>query len=144
MSTTASTQPGGTTAAPDRRLRVLLAKPGLDGHDRGVKVIAKMLRDAGIEVIYTGIRQTPAMIAHAAVQEDVAVVGLSILSGAHLRLSTDVHEALLAEGGDDIKLLVGGTIPHRDVETLRERGIDAVFGVESTLEQIRDWFVTQI
>jgi methylmalonyl-CoA mutase cobalamin-binding domain/chain len=120
--------------------RVLLAKPGLDGHDRGVKIIAKLLRDSGIEVIYTGIRQSPAMIARAAVQEDVSVVGLSILSGAHMRLGSQVLDALAAEGAEDIKLLIGGTIPHDDVVALRELGVDAVFGVESTLEQIREWF----
>jgi methylmalonyl-CoA mutase C-terminal domain/subunit len=127
----------------ERRLRVLLAKPGLDGHDRGVKVIAKMLRDSGIEVVYTGIRQTPAMIARAAVQEDVSVVGLSILSGAHIQLTKAVLAALAAEGADDVKLLVGGTIPYSDADRLRELGVDAVFAVESTLEQIRNWFVTQ-
>jgi methylmalonyl-CoA mutase, C-terminal domain len=130
-------------AAPKRRLRVLLGKPGLDGHDRGVKVIAKMLRDCGIEVIYTGIRQTPAMIAQAAVQEDVSVIGLSILSGAHMRLTEGLLEALAAEGAAGIKVLVGGTIPHGDADALRALGVDGVFGVESTLEQIRDWFLAQ-
>jgi methylmalonyl-CoA mutase C-terminal domain/subunit len=117
-----------------------LAKPGLDGHDRGVKIIAKLLRDSGFEVIYTGIRQSPEMIARAAVQEDVSVVGLSILSGAHLRLGAQVLDALAAEGAEDIKLLIGGTIPQEDASALRELGVDAVFGVESTLEQIREWF----
>jgi methylmalonyl-CoA mutase C-terminal domain/subunit len=138
------TKPGGSAATPAVRApkRVLLAKPGLDGHDRGVKIIAKLLRDSGIEVIYTGIRQSPAMIARAAVQEDVSVVGLSILSGAHMRLGHEVLDALAAEGAEDIKLLIGGTIPHDDVTALRELGVDAVFGVESTLQQIRDWFLS--
>jgi methylmalonyl-CoA mutase C-terminal domain/subunit len=137
-----TSKPGAPVTTPAVRKRVLLAKPGLDGHDRGVKIIAKLLRDSGIEVVYTGIRQSPAMIARAAVQEDVSVVGLSILSGAHMRLGQQVLEALVAEGADDVKLLVGGTIPHDDVIKLRELGVDAVFGVESTLEQIREWFLS--
>jgi methylmalonyl-CoA mutase, C-terminal domain len=142
MSVTSTSGALDTTPAVRSPKRVLLAKPGLDGHDRGVKIIAKLLRDSGIEVVYTGIRQSPAMIARAAVQEDVSVVGLSILSGAHMRLGQEVLEALAAEGADDVKLLVGGTIPHDDVIKLRELGVDAVFGVQSTLEQIREWFLS--
>jgi methylmalonyl-CoA mutase C-terminal domain/subunit len=127
-------------AEPRRPLRVLLAKPGLDGHERGVKVIARLLRDEGHEVIYGGIRQRPEVIARAALQEDVDVVGLSILSGAHVWLTREVIEAMRAEGVDDIPLVVGGTIPAADVQTLLDLGAVAVFGVGSNLDDIRDWF----
>jgi methylmalonyl-CoA mutase C-terminal domain/subunit len=120
--------------------RVLVAKPGLDGHDRGAKVIARLLRDEGCEVIYTGIRQRPAMIARAAIDENVAAIGLSVLSGAHLSLTRAVMEALAAEGGDDIKVVVGGTIPDADIPRLRELGVAAVFGVGSSLDDISCWF----
>jgi methylmalonyl-CoA mutase C-terminal domain/subunit len=113
------------SAAP---LRVLVAKPGLDGHDRGAKVVARALRDAGMEVIYTGIRQTPEMIAEAAMQEDVDVVGLSILSGAHLVLVPKVLAALRARGVDDVLVVVGGIVPAEDVEPLRGMGVAGVFG----------------
>lgn len=108
--------------------RVLVAKPGLDGHDRGAKVVARALRDAGMEVIYTGIRQTPAMIAEAALQEDVEAVGLSILSGAHLTLVPRVFEELRARGLDDLVVWVGGIIPADDEPALRAMGVAAVFG----------------
>jgi methylmalonyl-CoA mutase C-terminal domain/subunit len=108
--------------------RVLIAKPGLDGHDRGAKVIARALRDAGFEVIYTGIRQTPAMIAEAALQEDVDAVGLSILSGAHLELCARVLEELQSRGVDDIPVWAGGIIPDNDKQLLLESGVKAVFG----------------
>ena len=111
-----------------RKLRVVIAKPGLDGHDRGAKVIARALRDAGMEVIYTGIRQTPQMIAEAALQEDVQVVGLSILSGAHLELFPRVLEELRARGVDDVLLFAGGIIPEVDIPAVREVGFAAVFG----------------
>ena len=107
--------------------RVLVAKPGLDGHDRGAKVVARALRDAGFEVIYTGIRQRPSEIAAAALQEDVQVVGLSILSGAHLSLSTKVVDALREAGAADIMVVVGGTIPAADVEKLKAAGVAAVY-----------------
>jgi methylmalonyl-CoA mutase C-terminal domain/subunit len=107
--------------------RVLVAKPGLDGHDRGAKVVARALRDAGFEVIYTGIRQKPAEIAAAAVQEDVDLVGLSILSGAHLSLTRKTVEALRAAGAGDIRVVVGGTIPSADVPRLRDAGAAAVY-----------------
>jgi methylmalonyl-CoA mutase, C-terminal domain len=109
------------------RARVLVAKPGLDGHDRGAKVVARALSDAGFEVIYTGIRQKPAEIAAAAIQEDVQVVGLSILSGAHLSLTRKVVEALRASGAVDIQVVVGGTIPAGDVARLREIGATEVY-----------------
>ena len=111
-----------------RPIRVLIAKPGLDGHDRGAKVVARALRDAGMEVIYTGIRQTPQMIAEAALQEDVQVVGLSILSGAHLELFPRVVEELKARGVDDVLLFAGGIIPNDDVAAIKEMGFQGVFG----------------
>jgi methylmalonyl-CoA mutase C-terminal domain/subunit len=120
----------------DRKIRVLVAKPGLDGHDRGAKVVARALRDAGFEVIYTGIRQTPEMIAEAALQEDVDVVGLSILSGAHLALCPRVVELLHASGMDDVLVLVGGIIPDEDVEPLKRAGIRGVFGPGTSTQDI--------
>ncbi len=112
----------------DTPIRVLVAKPGLDGHDRGAKVVARALRDAGMEVIYTGIRQTPEMIAEAAVQEDVDVVGLSILSGAHLELFPRVTELLKAKGKDDVLLVAGGIVPDEDIPRLNALGFAGVFG----------------
>ena len=114
-----------TTGAP---IRVLIAKPGLDGYDRGAKVVARALRDAGMEVIYTGIRQTPQMIAEAALQEDVQVVGLSILSGAHLELFPRVVEELKSRGIDDVLLFAGGIIPNEDIPKINEIGFKGVFG----------------
>ena len=111
-----------------RMIRVLIAKPGLDGHDRGAKVVARALRDAGMEVVYTGIRQTPQMIAEAALQEDVDVVGLSILSGAHLELFPRVVDELKSRGVDDVLLFCGGIIPEQDVPAVREMGFAGVFG----------------
>jgi len=110
------------------RMRVLLAKPGLDGHDRGAKVIARALRDAGMEVIYTGIRQTPDMIVETAIQEDADVVGLSILSGAHLELFPPIIEGLRKKGREDILVIAGGIIPEDDIPALQQMGIKAVFG----------------
>jgi len=110
------------------KIRVLVAKPGLDGHDRGAKVVARALRDAGMEVIYTGIRQTPDMIVEAAIQEDVDVVGLSILSGAHLELFPLVVEGLKKKGRGDALVIAGGIIPEDDIPTLEQAGIKAVFG----------------
>jgi methylmalonyl-CoA mutase, C-terminal domain len=109
-------------------MRVLIAKPGLDGHDRGAKVIARALRDAGFEVIYTGIRQTPEMIAEAALQEDVDAIGLSILSGAHLTLFPKIMAELKAREMDDVLVWAGGIIPEEDVAALKELGVRAVFG----------------
>ena len=116
--------------------RILIAKPGLDGHDRGAKVVALALRDAGFEVIYTGIRQKPAQIAEVALQEDVDVVGLSILSGAHVSLTRKVVDALRAAGVDDIQVVVGGTVPSGDVAKLHEAGAAAVYPTGSTLEML--------
>jgi len=120
----------------DRKIRVLIAKPGLDGHDRGAKVVARALRDAGMEVIYTGIRQTPEMIAEAALQEDVDVVGLSILSGAHMALCPRVLELLRAQGMDDVLVLVGGIIPDEDVAPLKALGVQGVFGPGTSTVEI--------
>jgi methylmalonyl-CoA mutase C-terminal domain/subunit len=118
--------------------RVLVAKPGLDGHDRGAKLVARVLRDAGFEVIYTGIRQRPEEIAAVAVQEDVAIVGLSILSGSHLALTRKTIAALHDAGGDHIAVVVGGTIPAQDVERLRAAGAAAVFMTGTPLEALVD------
>ena len=112
----------------DRRIRVLIAKPGLDGHDRGAKVIARALRDAGMEVIYTGLRQTPEMIAEAALQEDVDVIGLSILSGAHNALVPAILDRIKANHLDDVRVFVGGIIPKEDIPNLLEKGVYAVYG----------------
>lgn len=112
---------------PEKRIRVLIAKPGLDGHDRGAKVIARALRDAGMEVIYTGLRQTPEMIASAALQEDVDVIGLSILSGAHNTLCARLMDLLRAKGMTDVTVLIGGIIPEADIAALKASGIAEVF-----------------
>jgi methylmalonyl-CoA mutase C-terminal domain/subunit len=113
---------------PEHKPRILVAKPGLDGHDRGAKVIARALRDAGMEVIYTGLRQTPEMIAEAALQEDVDVVGISILSGAHMTLIPRIIELLRANGQGEVGVFVGGIIPDSDVPRLTEIGVSAVYG----------------
>ena len=118
------------------KIRVLIAKPGLDGHDRGAKVVARALRDAGMEVIYTGIRQTPEMIVETAVQEDVDVLGLSILSGAHLELFPQIMEGLKKKGLGDVLVIAGGIIPEEDVSALKEMGIKAVFGPGTSTEEI--------
>jgi methylmalonyl-CoA mutase C-terminal domain/subunit len=120
----------------DKRIRVLVAKPGLDGHDRGAKVIARALRDAGMEVVYTGIRQTPEMIAEAALQEDVDVVGMSILSGAHMALFPRVLELLRENDVDDVLVVAGGIIPDEDVPTLQEMGIQGIFGPGTPTDDI--------
>ena len=118
------------------RIRVVIAKPGLDGHDRGAKVIARALRDAGMEVIYTGLRQTPEMIAEAALQEDVDVVGLSILSGAHMALTPRVLELLKANGQTDVKVFIGGIVPDEDVPRLKELGVTGIYGPGAPTEEI--------
>ena len=118
------------------RIRVLLAKPGLDGHDRGVKVIARALRDAGMEVIYTGLRQTPEQVVAAAVQEDVDAIGLSILSGAHMTLFPRVVELAKLEGIDDVIIFGGGIIPDEDIPRLKELGVSEVFTPGARMEQI--------
>ena len=120
----------------EKKIRVLVAKPGLDGHDRGAKVIARALRDAGMEVIYTGLRQTPEMIAEAALQEDVDVVGLSILSGAHMALTPRVMELLRANGQSHVKVFLGGIIPDEDLHRLTEMGVAGVYGPGASTENI--------
>jgi len=125
-----------TGSVQSRKIRVLVAKPGLDGHDRGAKVVARALRDAGMEVIYTGLRQTPEMIAEAALQEDVDVVGLSILSGAHMALAPRVLELLRANGQDQVKVFIGGIIPDEDLPRLSEMGIAGVYGPGASTEDI--------
>jgi methylmalonyl-CoA mutase C-terminal domain/subunit len=130
-----------------RPIRVLVAKPGLDGHDRGAKVVAAALRDAGMEVIYTGLHQTPEMIATAAVQEDVDVIGLSILSGAHMTLIPRVKEIVKEQGRDDILITGGGIIPREDMETLQAQGVGRLFGpgtpTSELIDYIKEWFATQ-
>jgi len=121
---------------PERKIRVLVAKPGLDGHDRGAKVIARALRDAGMEVIYTGLRQTPEMIAAAALQEDVDAVGVSILSGAHNTLCPRIVELLRDEGLDDCLVLVGGIVPQEDILKLKQGGVAEVFLPGTSTEDI--------
>jgi methylmalonyl-CoA mutase C-terminal domain/subunit len=128
----------------ERKIRILVAKPGLDGHDRGAKVVARMLRDAGFEVIYTGIRQTPQMIAEAALQEDVDVVGLSILSGAHMTLCPKVVELLHTQGQENVLVVVGGIIPDEDVEKLKTAGVDGVFGPGTSSEEYVNFITSRV
>jgi len=128
----------------ERKIRVLVAKPGLDGHDRGAKVVARALRDAGFEVVYTGLHQTPEMIAAAAVQEDVDAVGLSIMSGAHNTLFPAVINALRARGADEIIVFGGGIIPDEDIERLRAAGVKGVFTPGTPLKTIIDWVQTNV
>ncbi|MCB0173697.1 MAG: cobalamin B12-binding domain-containing protein [Anaerolineae bacterium] len=122
-----------------QKIRVLVAKPGLDGHDRGAKVVARALRDAGLEVIYTGIRQTPDMIAESALQEDVDVIGLSILSGAHMALLPAVVDKLRQVGIDDVLIVAGGIIPEQDIVALKEAGVHAVFTPGTPMQSIIDF-----
>jgi methylmalonyl-CoA mutase C-terminal domain/subunit len=128
----------------DRKIRILVAKPGLDGHDRGAKVIASALRDAGFEVIYTGLHQSPEMIVSAAIQEDVHVVAMSILSGAHMTLFPKVRKLLDEAGGNRILLTGGGIIPSKDIEDLQSQGIGRLFGpgtpTTEIIDYIQDWF----
>jgi methylmalonyl-CoA mutase C-terminal domain/subunit len=139
-----------TTAAPFEagpaaaRIRVLVAKPGLDGHDRGAKVIARALRDAGMEVIYTGLRQTPEMIVEAALQEDADVIGLSILSGAHMALFPRIMQLLRENGMGHVLVVAGGTIPAADVPAIREMGVKGVFGPGTSLKDIVEYITTNV
>jgi len=128
----------------ERKIRVLVAKPGLDGHDRGAKVIARALRDAGMEVIYTGLRQTPEMIAEAALQEDVDVVGISILSGAHMALVPRILELLRAADLGDVLVLVGGIIPDEDVPALQTLGVSGIFGPGTNTQTIVEHITTTL
>ena len=120
----------------ERKIRVLVAKPGLDGHDRGAKVVARALRDAGMEVIYTGLRQTPEMIAEAALQEDVDVIGISILSGAHMALVPRILELIKANGQEDVNLFLGGIIPDDDIAQLNKMGVTGIYGPGASTEDI--------
>ncbi len=128
----------------DRKIRVLIAKPGLDGHDRGAKVVARALRDAGMEVIYTGLRQTPEMIVSAALQEDVDAIGLSILSGAHMHYFSEVKRLLDEQGASDILLFGGGIIPDEDVPKLLAMGVAAVFGPGTLTQEIVDFLRREV
>jgi methylmalonyl-CoA mutase C-terminal domain/subunit len=121
------------------KIKVIIAKPGLDGHDRGAKVVARALRDAGMEVVYTGLRQTPEMVAEAALQEDVDLVGLSILSGAHMELFPRVVDEMKKRGLDDVVLLAGGIIPQEDVPALQKMGFRAIFGPGASTDEIVAW-----
>ena len=126
------------------RLRVLVAKPGLDGHDRGAKIIARALRDAGVEVIYTGLHQTPEMIAETAIQEDVDAIGLSILSGAHNTLFPAIMRLMREKGGDEIAIFGGGIIPEEDIATLKQAGVREIFTPGATTDEIVEWVRTNI
>ena len=123
----------------ERKLRILVAKPGLDGHDRGAKVVARSLRDAGMEVIYTGLHQTPDMIVTTAIQEDVDAVGMSIMSGAHMTLMPAVAQGLREKGVDDVVIFGGGIIPDDDIEKLQQSGIQGIFTPGTSTENIVDW-----
>ena len=125
--------------AEEHKIKVIIAKPGLDGHDRGAKVVARALRDAGMEVVYTGIRQTPEMIAETALQEDADAVGLSILSGAHLELFPRVVEELQKRGMEDVVLFGGGIIPHEDIPRLEKMGFKGIFGPGASTLDIVEW-----
>ena len=129
---------------PDKKIRVLIAKPGLDGHDRGAKVVARILRDAGMEVIYAGLRQTPEMVVAAALQEDVDVIGLSILSGAHMTLLPRIVELAKEKGLSNVMFLVGGIIPDDDVPALRQMGIEGVFGPGASSDEIASFIKDRV
>ena len=128
----------------DRRIRVVIAKPGLDGHDRGAKIIARALRDAGMEVIYTGLHQTPEQIVETAIQEDADAVGISILSGAHMTLVPRIVEGLRENGAEDVLVVLGGTIPAEDAEELRSKGVAAVFTPGAPTSEIVDFLRSKV
>jgi methylmalonyl-CoA mutase C-terminal domain/subunit len=128
-----------SSSSSSRKIRILVGKPGLDGHDRGAKVVARALSDAGFEVVYTGLHQTPEMIAAAAVQEDVDAVGLSIMSGAHMTLFPAVIEALRTRGGGDILVFGGGIVPDEDVTELKRQGVAAIFKPGASTKEIIEW-----
>src|SRR3954464_4378303 len=136
MEGTAETETPAASQGSNRKIRVVVAKPGLDGHDRGAKIIARALRDAGMEVIYTGLHQTPEQIAETVLQEDADAVGLSILSGAHMTLVPKVVELLKEQGADDVLVTVGGTIPAEDVPELKKLGVAEIFTPGSTTQDI--------
>jgi methylmalonyl-CoA mutase, C-terminal domain len=129
---------------PDRRIRVVVAKPGLDGHDRGAKIVARALRDAGMEVIYTGLRQTPEQIANAALQEDANVIGISILSGAHNTIIPRLCQLLRAAGMEDVLVIVGGIVPDEDIPGLKEAGVAAVFQPGASTQEIVDFIRSHV
>ena len=133
-----------TAATSTQQIRVVVAKPGLDGHDRGAKIIARALRDAGMEVIYTGLHQTPEQIVETVVQEDADAIGLSILSGAHMTLVPKIVELLRAQGIDDVVVTVGGTIPADDIPQLKELGVAAVFTPGAPTQEIIDFLVSAV
>ncbi len=140
MNSEAQTKPGSVAAGTlKRKIRVVVAKPGLDGHDRGAKIIARALRDAGMEVIYTGLHQTPEQIAETVIQEDADAIGISVLSGAHMTLVPKIVELLREQGVNDVLLTVGGTIPKRDIEELKGLGVDEVFTPGSSTDEIVDF-----
>ncbi len=130
--------------ASDRKIRVVVAKPGLDGHDRGAKIIARALRDAGMEVIYTGLHQTPEQIVETVLQEDAHAVGLSILSGAHMTLVPKIAKLLAEQGADDVVLVVGGTIPADDIPELKELGVAEIFTPGSSVQEIVDYITESV
>jgi methylmalonyl-CoA mutase, C-terminal domain len=132
------------SAQPPRKLRIVVAKPGLDGHDRGAKIVARVLADAGYEVIYTGLHQTPEMIAATAVQESADAVGLSVMSGAHMTLFPAVLDALAARGAADVVVFGGGVVPREDAETLRQRGVAAIFTPGASSREIVDWIEREL
>ena len=134
------------TAEPktDRKIRVVVAKPGLDGHDRGAKIIARALRDSGMEVIYTGLHQTPEQIVETVIQEDADAIGVSILSGAHMTLVPKILELLEAEGIDDVLITVGGTIPNKDIDALKEMGVSGVFTPGAPTDEIVEFIRTGV
>ncbi len=125
--------------SPDRKLRILITKPGLDGHDRGVRIIARAYRDAGFEVIYTGLHQTPEQIVNAAIQEDVDLIGFSILSGAHLTVASEIKRLLRTKGADDITVIGGGIIPDEDISKLEKIGVKKIFLPGTPLDEIIKW-----
>jgi methylmalonyl-CoA mutase, C-terminal domain len=143
----AKTAAAKKTAAPKkkpRKLRILIAKPGLDGHDRGAKIIARALRDAGYEVIYTGLHQTPEMVVSAALQEDVDAIGLSIMSGAHLTLFPAILSLLRAQGGAEIRVFGGGIIPEEDIRTLKKQGVAEIFTPGASTQAVIEWIRTNL
>jgi len=134
-----ASEPAAEQRSTDKKIRVVVAKPGLDGHDRGAKIIARALRDAGMEVIYTGLHQTPEQIVETVIQEDADAVGLSILSGAHMTLVPRIATLLAEQDAEDVVLVLGGTIPHEDVSELKELGVAEIFTPGASVQEIVDY-----